>query len=125
MTSRIIGYWAATALVAAELAIGGVWDVQRTPAVSVVITHLGYPSYFLVILGAWKLAGAAALLVPRFPRLKEWAYAGAFFDCTGGVASHLAVGDGLNFEVAYLTVVTGLLTASWVLRPASRRLPAN
>jgi uncharacterized membrane protein YphA (DoxX/SURF4 family) len=125
MTPHPMVYWAATAVVAGELAVGGVWDILRIPAVRGVITHLGYPSYFLVVLGAWKLAGAAALLVPRFPRVKEWAYAGAFFECTGGVASHLAVGDGLNFEVAYLIVLTGLLIASWVLRPSSRRLLAK
>jgi uncharacterized membrane protein YphA (DoxX/SURF4 family) len=125
MKSRAIAYWVATALVAAELAVGGAWDILRMPAVRGVITHLGYPGYFLVILGTWKLAGAAALLVPRFPRVKEWAYAGAFFECTGGVGSHLAVRDGVNFEVAFLSIMTGLLIASWLFRPASRRLPAK
>ena len=68
-----IAYWITTTLVAAELALGGVWDVLRIPYVRGVIEHLGYPSYFLVIFGVWKVPGALALVVPRFPRLKEWA----------------------------------------------------
>jgi uncharacterized membrane protein YphA (DoxX/SURF4 family) len=74
-----IAYWLTTVVVAAELALGGVWDVLRISYVRDVIEHLGYPSYFLVIIGAWKVPGALALVVPRFARLKEWAYAGAFF----------------------------------------------
>jgi uncharacterized membrane protein len=76
-TSRrhIIAYWVTTALVVFELALGGVWDVLRVPQVRGLIERLGYPSYFLVILGIWKLLGAVALVIPRFPRLKEWAYA--------------------------------------------------
>jgi hypothetical protein len=55
--------------------------------------QLGYPTYFDVIIGVWKVPGGMALLVPGFPRLKEWAYAGAFFNFTGAFASHMAVGD--------------------------------
>src|SRR5215469_11399407 len=73
---RMIAYWVTTVLVVFELVSGGAWDILRVPQVRVLIEHLGYPSYFLVILGIWKLLGAAALLVPKFPRLKEWAYAG-------------------------------------------------
>src|SRR6201984_3884555 len=84
---HIIAYWVTTALVVFELALGGVWDVLRAPQVRELIERLGYPPYFLVILGIWKLLGVVALIIPRFPRLKEWAYAGVFFDLTGAVAS--------------------------------------
>lgn len=120
-----IVYWITTLLVAAELAVGGAWDILRTPYVRGVLEHLGYPTYFPVILGAWKVLGAVALLVPWFPRLKEWAYAGAFFNYTGAVASHLAVGDGAA-AIAYPLVQTVLVAASWALRPPARRdLVAN
>jgi uncharacterized membrane protein YphA (DoxX/SURF4 family) len=95
--SRAIVYWAATLIIALELAAGGVWDILQIAYVhDLVVEHLGYPAYFLVILGVWKIPGAAALLLPRFPRLTEWAYAGAFFTYTGAVASHLAVGDSVG-----------------------------
>src|SRR5215467_1906962 len=76
---RPAAYWLATAAVAAELGVGGIWDILRLPSVRELVTHLGYPSYFLVLLGTWKVLGAAALLVTRRGLLKEWAYAGAFF----------------------------------------------
>ena len=117
---RAAGYWAATVCVAAELGAGGVWDIARLPFVSDVVAHLGYPSYFLVLLGTWKVLAAAALLVPRRPLLKEWAYAGAFFTYTGAMISHLATGYGLP-EVAVLGVMTALTVTSWALRPATRR----
>ncbi len=79
-----------------------------------------YPRYLLLILGVWKVLGAAALLAPRLPRLKEWAYAGAVFNYTGAIASHLAVGDGAA-AVAYPIVQRILVAASWVLRPPARR----
>jgi hypothetical protein len=84
------------------------------------LEHLGYPAYFSVILGVWKLLGEVALLVPRFPRLKEWVYAGMFFNMTGAVASHLAVGDPAVTLIAPITF-TGLVAASWLLRPLARR----
>ena len=60
------------------------------------MTHQGYPSYFPVLLGTWKVLGAVALLVPRRPLLKEWAYAGAFFTYTGAIVSHLTTGYALG-----------------------------
>jgi DoxX-like family len=119
---RSAGYWLATVAVAAELAIGGIWDIIRLPSVRSLVMHLGYPSYFLVLLGTWKVLGAAALLVPRRPLLKEWAYAGAFFTYTGAIASHLATGYDLA-EVEVLAVLTALTVLSWALRPPSRRTP--
>ena len=116
-------YWVTTVLVAAELAVGGVWDILRIPYVRTIVEHLGYPSYFLVILGVCKVPGAAALLIPRFPRLKEWVYAGTFFNYTAALASHWAVGDGIQ---GGLIALTCFLVASWALRPPSRRLsPAS
>lgn len=120
--SRIIAYWVTTALVVSELALGGVWDILRVPQVRGLIERLGYPLYFLVILGIWKLLGAVALVIPRFPRLKEWAYAGVFFDLTGAVSSQLASGLIDAGTMAYPIVMTGVVVASWALRPPSRRL---
>jgi DoxX-like family len=117
---RSAGYWLATAAVAAELAVGGIWDIARLPFVRDLVTHLGYPSYFLVLLGIWKVLGAAALIVPRRPLLKEWAYAGAFFTYTGAIVSHLTTGYALG-EVGLLAVLTALTVLSWALRPPSRR----
>ncbi|MHC3469012.1 DoxX family protein [Streptomyces sp. 7R007] len=116
---RGVGYWTATSLVSAELVTGGVWDVLRVPEVRGVVEHLGYPSYFLVILGTWKLLAAPALLAPGFPLLKEWAYAGVFFADTGAIASHLAADYQLS-ELAFLVPLTALTVLSWGLRPASR-----
>jgi uncharacterized membrane protein YphA (DoxX/SURF4 family) len=120
MRWRSAGYWLATVLVAAELGVGGVWDIARIPYVRDLVVGLSYPSYFLVLLGIWKVLGAVALLVPRRPLLKEWAYAGAFFTYTGAIVSHLTTGYALN-ELPLLTVLTALTVLSWALRPPSRR----
>lgn len=121
---KTITYWIATLIIAWELAAGGVWDVLQISYVRDVIVHLGYPTYFLTIMGVWKVPGAVALLVPGFPRLKEWAYAGAFFTYYAAAASHLAVGDGFGVwggPAGYGII----LLASWTLRPSSRRLAPN
>ena len=86
-----------------------------------ILTHLGYPLYLLTILGIRKILGVIALLVPRFPLVKEWAYAGFFFAMSGAFVSHLAVGDGLT-DVLPALVLLILVVFSWYLRPADRRL---
>jgi uncharacterized membrane protein YphA (DoxX/SURF4 family) len=85
------------------------------------MAHLGYPLYFMTILGIWKLLGGIALLVPRFPRLKEWAYAGIFFELTGAAASQAASGDSAA-HIIWPIIFAGLTVASWALRPPSRSL---
>ena len=120
LTWRSAGYWLATILVAAELGLGGSWDIARLPFVRDLVTHLGYPSYFLVLLGIWKVLGAVTILVPRRALLKEWAYAGAFFAYTGAIVSHLTTGVD-RVEVGLLAALTALTVLSWALRPASRR----
>ncbi len=122
---KVIIYWIVTALVAAENLLGGTWDVLRIPYVSNIMVDLHYPLYVLTIIGVWKLLGAVVILVPRLPRLKEWAYAGMFFDYTGAVASHLAVGHSFFQYIAYPLLVAILVLVSWALRPASRREPAT
>jgi uncharacterized membrane protein YphA (DoxX/SURF4 family) len=121
---RAAAYWVTTVLVTAELGLGGVWDLWRTSQVRGVVDRLGYPAYLLTILGVWKLLGTVALLAPRLPRLKEWAYAGAVFTYTGAVASNLAAGNADAGELGFLVVMTGVTAASWALRPPSRRDPA-
>jgi uncharacterized membrane protein YphA (DoxX/SURF4 family) len=113
-------------VLALELTLGGLWDVLRVPQVQEVTDRLGYPGYFLVILGVWKLLGAIAVIVPRFPRLKEWAYAGVVFNLTGALASHIASRMIEAGTLVYLLVMMGVTAASWFSRPPTRRnFPAN
>jgi uncharacterized membrane protein YphA (DoxX/SURF4 family) len=117
-----IGFWVCTVLVALVIIPGAVMDVMGPKEVVETLQHLGYPLYFATLIGVWKLAGGLAILVPRFPLVKEWAYAGLFFDLTGAAVAHLKVGDPA-FAVAFPLVATVLLVGSWFLRPESRRLP--
>jgi hypothetical protein len=118
---RTIAFWAFTMVVVFEMAAGSLWDLLRIEYTRAIMTHLGYPVYLLSILGAWKLAGAATVLVPRCLRLKEWAYAGFVFNYTGAAASHLLAGDGPGMWAGPL-VFAAFTVASWALRPADRRL---
>ena len=119
--SRKVVYWIATGLLAAQCTVGGVLDLVRAPVFVGLMEHLGYPGYFSMIIGAWKVLAAVAVLLPGTPRLKEWAYAGIFFDFTGAIVSHLSAGDGAATVVGPI-VFTGLLVASWALRPPARVL---
>ena len=120
-----IGYWVTTAAIALETLAGGVTDlvhggtmlVTGQPVVQIV-THLGYPVYLLTILGVWKLLGGITLLVPGFPRLKEWAYAGIFFELTGALASVIVRGGDPWSPL----ILAALAVSSWALRPPSRIL---
>ena len=87
---RTIIYWIFTFMVAYEMVAGGIWDLLRIEYVRVVLAHLGYPMYLLTIIGVWKIPCAIVLFLPRFLRLKEWAYAGAVFNYTGAAASHFS-----------------------------------
>ena len=118
---RSVAYWVTTVAVAAELALGGVWDLLRTDYVRNVVEHLGYPAYLLTIMGVWKLPGAVVLLVSRLSRLarlKEWVYAGAVINYASAAASHVIVGDGVAAIVAPVALLT-LTIASWALKPTA------
>ena len=123
--SRNFAYWITTILVAFFIGSGGatqVWGFYKSP--HSVVPVLNYPMYFFGILGVWKVLGAIAILAPRYPLLKEWAYAGIFFDLTGAAASCIAVGGygAYGFHVIAPLAICGLTVASWALRPDSRRL---
>ena len=120
-TIRNVAFWTTTILGPASFVIGGVLNLSQSEQVAVTMRHLGYPMYFASILGFWKLAGAIAIAAPGLPRLKEWAYAGFFFDLTAAAASRAAVGDSAADVIAPL-VFLALVMASWALRPSSRKL---
>ncbi len=124
-------YWIATIWLALGMAATGLMQLLKTEAEDAIappgvygIKLLGYPVYFLTILGVWKILGAIAVLVPKFPLLKEWAYAGFFFIMSGALFSHLASGSPANelFPASLLLVLTGI---SWYLRPADRKIISN
>ena len=121
MKTRKIFYWICTVLIAFFFLSGGVVDLLRPPQALEGMTQLGYPAYFMIILGAWKVLGGAVILLPGLRLVKEWAYAGIIFDLTGASASHIAVHDNLQHILTPL-ILAALVAASWALRPDSRRL---
>jgi hypothetical protein len=125
MKAKSIVYWTMTILVALPIGSGGVGQIMQYLAnPHATVPALGYPMYFFAILGFWKALGAIAILAPGFPRLKEWAYAGIFFDLTGAAASCAWVGGygAYAFHVISPLIITGFTVASWALRPESRML---
>ena len=122
---RTIVYWIMTVLVVMPIGSGGIAQMmQYLASPHGVVPVLGYPMYFFLILGFWKFFGALTILVPRFPRLKEWAYAGIFFDLTGAAASNAMSGGygAYGFHIIAPLIITGFVLASWALRPPSRTL---
>ncbi|MFC4778942.1 DoxX family protein [Paenibacillus sp. GCM10023252] len=118
---RTIAYWVTTILGPASFVIGGTLFLMGAEQPVEQMKHLGLPLYLLNILGVWKLLGAIAVLLPRTPLLKEWAYAGFFFHLSGAAAAHALAGDGFT-AIAQPLVFLALTIASYLLRPASRRL---
>jgi len=121
-------YWVATLWLASGMLSTGVLQLVRAKAEGALappgtygITHLGYPIYFLTILGVWKILGVVAMLIPRFPLLKEWAYAGFFFVMSGAIFSHIAVGDRM-IELLPSLLLLILTVVSWYFRSANRKV---
>jgi hypothetical protein len=119
---RPIVFWVATLVVAGELAAGSVWNLVPIEWIEAQLAHLGYPYYFAYVLGVAQVAAAVAIMTPRLPLVKEWAYAGMCFLWSGAVVSHLHLGDGpKNWAPPLMFGVLAVL--SWALRPVDRRLP--
>jgi uncharacterized membrane protein YphA (DoxX/SURF4 family) len=103
-------YWVVTGMMSAFMLMASVPDVLRVPDAIAMFTHLGYPTYLLPFIGVAKIVGVIAVLLPGFPRLKEWAYAGLVIDLVGALYSHFSVSDPPSvwiFAVVGLTLVVG------------------
>lgn len=117
---KLIGYWVLTLVFLLPMAAGGVADILHVENVVETFERLEYPLYLATILGVAKLLGTVALLAPKFPRLKEWGYAGFAFDLLGAAASHVAVADYTN--LAPPLILFAILLGSYFLRPPGRRI---
>lgn len=122
MTNRInIIYWVSTGLLAFGMLGSGLSQLLRSKEMVELIDHVGYPLYFMYIIGVWKIIGVITIVVPRFTLAKEWAYAGFFFLMTGALISHVAIGDsgkailGPLFQTVFIIV-------SWYFRPLDRKI---
>ena len=120
-TRNKIFYWISTIWLSLGMLSTGTVQLFQLKKNVDFITHLGYPDYFLTMIGAWKILGVVALLIPRFPLLKEWAYAGFFFTMSGAVISHIAFGDPMNETFPSVMLLT-LTVVSWYFRPSDRRI---
>lgn len=120
-TAKII-YWIATVWLALGMVSTGVVQVSGMKEEAEFMTNLGYPDYFLIILGVWKILGAVAVLIPKTPVLKEWAYAGFFFVMSGAAISHIATGT--TNEIFPSLLLLALTIISWYFRPADRKTNA-
>ncbi|MBW8683000.1 DoxX family protein [Chitinophaga rhizophila] len=114
-------YWIFTCWLALGMVSTAVVQLMKLKDEVDMMTHLGYPVYFLTILGIWKLLGVLAILLPRLPILKEWAYAGFFFAMSGAAISHITMGDSLG-ETAPSLLLLVLTVISWYFRPAERKV---
>ena len=122
MTKRNkIIYWIATIWLALGMLSSGIVQLFKVKEEVDFIINMGYPGYFLTILGIWKILGVVAVLIPKFPLLKEWAYAGFFFVMSGAVFSHIASGNSVN-EIFPPLLLLILTVVSWYFRPADRKI---
>jgi uncharacterized membrane protein YphA (DoxX/SURF4 family) len=121
--ARKVAYWVSTGLVAAGSLFGAFAYLTGAPEAVEGFRHVGYPQQLRILLGIAKLSGAIALLVPGFPLLKEWAYAGFTFTWIAATVAHYVAGDGAQSLSPVVLLV--LLAVSYVTRAENRRLPAN
>jgi len=111
-TTKII-YWVATGLFAAFMLSGAIQNIMVDQASINLFTQLGYPKYLIPFMGWLKVLGCIAILVPGFPRLKEWAYAGLFFDLLGATFSSIAV-EGFQLPMLFFILPFGLEALSYI-----------
>lgn len=114
-------YWIATVWLSLGMMSTGIVQLINMKEEVQYMLDMGYPAYFLTIMGAWKMLGVIALLVPRYPLLKEWAYAGFFFIASGALLSHIAVSSPA-VELIGPSLLLVLTIVSWYFRPADRKV---
>ena len=124
MNSKTLVYWITTGLFCSVVGFSGFAHFSHLENMVEAMTHLGYPLYFMTIIGIAKMLGVLAVLVPGQPLLKEWAYAGLSFNLIGATASHAFAGDPLDHTIRP-AIVLALCLASYLLRPSSRRLAVS
>ena len=121
MNTKKVFYQITTAVITIAFLVTGIGNLIPVDHIAHDMAHLGYPPYFLALLGAWKVLAAVAMVIPRTPRIKEWAYAGMMFDLTGAAFSRFATGDAVPMILIPLLMAC-LVSTSWVLRTeVSRR----
>ena len=114
-------YWIATIFLSLGMSAGGIQQMLQIGGYNKIVSDLGYPMYLLTILGIWKILGVIAILIPKFPLLKEWAYAGFFFAMSGAFVSHLIVGQAFTEAIPPLTLLI-VTVVSWYFRPSDRKI---
>lgn len=114
-------YWIVTVFLSVGMLAGGIQQTLQIGGYNEIITKLHYPLYVLSILGVWKILGVIAILIPKFPLLKEWAYAGFFFAMSGAAISHFAVGQSFTEAVPAL-ILLAVTVLSWYFRPSDRKI---
>ena len=116
-----VWYWIITGILSFFIFSGGLVQALQLPETVQGFKPLGCPTYFISLIGVWKMLGVTAILIPKFKLLKEWAYAGLFFTMTGALISHLVLGDGGKavFGPLFQTV---FILLSWYFRPDNRKL---
>ena len=102
--------------------MGGIADLLQVPVYINILSHLGYPAYFAIILGGWKVLAVVGILAPGYPRLKEWAYAGLIFIYSGAIASRIIAGDGIIGLIGPV-ILSWLAFVSWAFRSSDRSVP--
>jgi hypothetical protein len=120
---KLIWYWIITGLLSFCIFFGGLTQAVQMKQTIEGFKPLGYPIYFISLIGIWKMLGVIAILIPGFKLLKEWAYAGIFFTMTGAVISHIASND-VKAQIIAPIVLAIFTVLSWYLRPASRKIIA-
>jgi len=122
-THKII-YWISTLWLALGMTSTGIVQLMKMKDDVDRMAHLGYPAYLLTMLGIWKILGVIAVLVPKYPLIKEWAYAGFFFTMSGAAISHIVIGDPFS-EIAPSLLLLTLTIVSWYFRPEGRKIPSG
>ena len=117
-------YWVATLFLSLGMLAGGTQQMLQIGGYNEIVSRLGYPLYMLSIIGVWKILGVTSILLPGFPLVKEWAYAGFFFVMTGAAISHIAMKEPFVEVVPSLTLLTAIIV-SWYFRPPSRKVAAT
>lgn len=120
-TRNKIIYWTVTIFLSIGMLAGGTQQMLQIGGYNEIVSNLGYPLYMLSIIGTWKILGVIVILIPKYPLLKEWAYAGFFFVMSGATISHLVSGQGL-LEAMPSMILLIVTVLSWYFRPTDRKM---